>query len=207
MNHFLARRRPVLLAALVAAAATCFSTRRCSPKVRPAAMKTVAVVGATSYNDLVGDVNFIGSLADRPELGQMLQGTIALFTQGRGLEGVDQSKPWGVILQTDGQQFMPVACIAVTDLDKVLNIVKGFGAQIQDGADGAKQIALPNGQTLHVKHAGGWAYIAQIRVGPGQPARRSVGRAQQDHQPSTTWAPASRRKTSPSNFARWRSRP
>lgn len=124
-------------------------------------MKTVAVVGAASYNDLVGDVNFIGSLAERPELGQMLQGTIALFTQGRGLEGVDQSKPWGVILQTNGQQFMPVACLAVTDLDKVLTIVKGFGAQVQDGADGAKQISLPNGQTIHVKHENGWAYIAQ----------------------------------------------
>ena len=161
MNHFLARRRSLLLVAFAAAAATSFSARSLLAQESAGAMKTVAVVGATSYNDLVGDVNFIGSLADRPELGQMLQGTIALFTQGRGLEGIDQSKPWGVILQTDGQQFMPVACLAVTDLDKVLTIVKGFGAQVQDGADGAKQIALPNGQTVHVKHADGWAYIAQ----------------------------------------------
>jgi hypothetical protein len=159
--HFLARRRSLLLAALVAGATTCFSTRSLHAEDTSGPMKTVAVVGATSYNDLVGNVNFIGSLADRPELGQMLQGTIALFTQGRGLDGVDQTKPWGVILQTDGQQFMPVACLAVTDLDKVLNIAKGFGAQVQDGADGAKQLALPNGMTLHVKHADGWAYIAQ----------------------------------------------
>ena len=161
MIHFLARRRSLLLAALVAATATCFSTRSLLAEDATGSMKTVAVIGATSYNDLVGDVNFIGSLAERPELGQMLQGTIALFTQGKGLDGVDQTKPWGVILQTDGQQFMPVACIAVTDLDKVLALVKGFGAQVQDGADGAKQIALPNGQTIHVKHANGWAYIAQ----------------------------------------------
>jgi hypothetical protein len=161
VNHFLSRRRSLLLVAFAAAAATSFSTPSLLAQESAGAMKTVAVVGAASYNDLVGDVNFIGSLADRPELGQMLQGTIALFTQGRGLEGIDQSKPWGVILQTDGQQFMPVACLAVTDLDKVLTIVKGFGAQVQDGADGAKQIALPSGQTVHVKHAGGWAYIAQ----------------------------------------------
>ena len=82
----------------------------------------------------------------------MLQGTIALFTQGKGLDGVDQSKPWGVILQTDGQQFLPVGCIAVTDINKVLAIVQGFGAQIKDGADGAKQIALPNGQTIHLRN-------------------------------------------------------
>jgi len=170
VNSLLARRRSFLMAALVVAAvASCSSSRmllaqattESAPTTSSGPMKTVAVIGASSYNDLVGDVNFIGSLADRPELGQMLQGTIALFTQGRGLDGVDQSKPWGVILQTDGQQFMPVACLAVTDLDKVLAIVKGFGAQVQDGADDAKQIALPNGQTIHVKHANGWAFIAQ----------------------------------------------
>ena len=165
MNHFLARRRSLLLAALLAAA-TCFSShtvfaQATEPAAPAGAIKTVAVVGATSYNNLIGDINFIGSLADRPELGQMLQGTIALFTQGKGLDGVDQSKPWGVILQTDGQNFLPVGCIAVTDVNKVLAIVQGFGAKIEDGADGAKQIALPNGQTIHVKESNGWAYIGQ----------------------------------------------
>ena len=180
-----------MLAALVAAVATCFSSRiaprashRRSRRPRSAAtageIKTVAVVGATSYNNLIGDINFIGSLADRPELGQMLQGMIAMFTQGKGLDGIDQSKPWGVILQTDGQQFLPVGCIAVTDINKVLDIVKGFGAQIHDGADGAKQIALPGGQTIHVKERQ-WLGLHRPDGGRArQPARRSRRRAQQD---------------------------
>jgi hypothetical protein len=172
VNHFFARRRPVLLAALVAVA-TCFPALALraqtavenAPATAPASageIKTVAVVGLTSYNNLVNDINFVGGLADRPEAGQMLQGMLAMFTQGKGLDGVDQTKPWGVILQTDGMQFLPVGCIAVTDLDKVLSIVQGFGARITDGADGAKMIALPNGLTIHVKHDNGWAYIAQM---------------------------------------------
>jgi len=167
VNHFLARRRYILLAALVAAA-TCYACdsnhTALAQATEPAAaseIKTVAVVGAASYNNLIGDVNFVGSLAERPELGQVLQGTIALFTQGKGLDGIDQSKPWGIIVQTDGQNFLPVGCIAVTDIDKVLSLAQGFGAQVQDGADGAKQIALPNGQTIHVKETGGWVYIGQ----------------------------------------------
>jgi hypothetical protein len=171
VNQFFARRRSVLLTALVAVA-TCLSSPALRAQVvaddAPAstaaasgAIKTVAVVGATSYSNLIGDINFMGSLADRPELGQMLQGTIALFTQGKGLDGIDQTKPWGVILQTDGQQFLPVACIAVTDIDKVLAIVRGFGAKISDGADGAKQIDLPNGKTIHLKESNGWAYLGQ----------------------------------------------
>jgi hypothetical protein len=170
VNHFLARRRCVLLAMLVAVA-TCISSRALyaqatvedAPATTPPAttgeIKTVAVVGATSYNNLIGDINFIGSLADRPELGQMLQGMIAMFTQGKGLDGIDQSKPWGVILQAQGDNLLPVGCVAVTDVNKVLEIVKGFGAQVSDGADGAKQIALPAGQTIFLKEAGGWAYI------------------------------------------------
>ena len=185
MNHFLARRRSLLLAALVAVA-TCVSSRTLlaqatledapatTPAAAPGEIKTVAVIGATSFNNLIGDVNFIGSLADRPELGQMLQGMIAMFTQGKGLDGIDQSKPWGVILQTDGQQFLPVGCIAVTDISKVLAIVQGFGAQIQNGADGAKQIALPGGQTIHLKESNGWAYIGQTEAAlaslPADPA-------------------------------------
>lgn len=171
MNHFFPRRRSLLLAALVAIA-TCLPSASLdaqtaledAPATTPAAtgdIKTIAVVGVASYNNLIGDINFIGSLAERPELGQMLQGMIAMFTQGKGLDGIDQDQPWGVILQTDGQQFLPVGCIAVTDINKVFDIARGFGAQISDGADGVKQIVLPGGQTMHVKENGGWAYLGQ----------------------------------------------
>jgi len=172
VSHFLTRRRSLVLSACVAVATFALSNARLvaqatleATPATPAAVagesKTVAVIGITSYNNLIGDINFIGSLADRPELGQMLQGTIALFTQGKGLDGIDQSKPWGVILQTDGQQFQPVGCLPVTSLDKVLAIVRGFGTQVQDGPDGAKLIRLPNGQSIHLKHSGNWAYIGQ----------------------------------------------
>jgi hypothetical protein len=178
VNHYPARRRSLLLAALVAVA-TCLPNQTLiaqatEPATPTGEIKTVAVIGAASYNNLIGDVNFIGSLADRPELGQMLQGMIAMFTQGKGLDGIDQSKPWGVILQTDGQNFLPVGCIAVTDVNKVLAIVQGFSATIKDGADGAKQISLPNGQTIHLKESNGWAYLGQTEAAlaslPADPA-------------------------------------
>ena len=91
----------------------------------------------------------------------MIEGTLALFTQGKGLNGIDKTKPWGVILQTDGQQFLPVGCLPVTDLNQVLGIVQGFGAKVQDAADGSKQIDLPNGKSIFVKMGNGWAYLAQ----------------------------------------------
>ena len=124
-------------------------------------IKNVAVIAVSSYNEVISDVGFLGSLADRPELGQMIEGTLALFTQGKGLSGIDKTKPWGVILQTDGQQFLPVGCLPVTDLNQVVGIVQGFGAKVQDIADGTKQIDLPNGKSIFVKMGNGWAYLAQ----------------------------------------------
>jgi hypothetical protein len=124
-------------------------------------MKTVAVVAITNYGELVGDVGFCGSLADRPELGQMLEGMVAMFTGGKGLIAIDKTKPWGVILQTDGMQFLPIGCLPVTDFDGLMALVQGFGVPITDGDDGVKQISTPDGKTLFVKHDGDWAYVAQ----------------------------------------------
>jgi hypothetical protein len=168
------RRRSISIAALLVFAAGVLSARplfaqadddqsggQTAPAAATGEIKTVAVVAVSSYEKLISDVGFMGSLADRPELGQMIEGTIALFTQGKGLNGIDKTKPWGVILQTDGQQFLPVGCLPVTDLNQVLGIVQGFGAKVQDVGDGAKQIDLPNGKTIVVKTSGVWAYVGQ----------------------------------------------
>jgi hypothetical protein len=167
-------RRPIQVAAALVLALGALATRpafaeaaedqaadQTAPAAAPGELKTVAVVAVSSYNQLIGDVGFMGSLADRPELGQMIEGTIALFTQGKGLNGIDKTKPWGVILQTDGQQFLPVACLPVTDLNQVLGIAQGFGAKTQDTPDGGKQIDLPNGKSIFVKTGTGWAFLAQ----------------------------------------------
>ena len=89
----------------------------------------------------------------------------------------------------------------------MLGIVKGFGAQVEDGADGAKQIALPNGQTIHVKEANGWAYVGQTEAALASLPADPAAELEQDRQPTTTSVPASPCKTSPSSIARWRSRP
>lgn len=169
------RRRSLAIAAVISLAAAAFGNSLLFAQVATeyeeeqvivmdggaaGEMKTVAVVAASSYGDLISDINFIGSLGQRPELGQMVEGIIGAFTQFKGLAGVDKTKTWGVIVQTDGAQFLPVGCIPVTNLDEVLGLVQGFGLQISDGADGTKVIPTPNGPPIHVKEQNGWAFLA-----------------------------------------------
>jgi hypothetical protein len=122
--------------------------------------KTLAVVAVNSYDELVADIGFSGSLADRPETGQMVDGMIALFTQGKGLAGVDKSKPWGVVVQTDGAQILPIGCLPVTSLDELVSLGQPFGVQVEENSEGIKVISLPNQQTIYAKAKGGWAFLS-----------------------------------------------
>ena len=59
-------------------------------------------VAVASYNDLISDINFVGGLVDKPQLGAGLDGLVTLVTQGKGLAGVDKARPFGAIVQASG---------------------------------------------------------------------------------------------------------
>jgi hypothetical protein len=128
----------------------------------PGQMKTVAVVAIAPYESLISDINFLGKLAGQPQLGQMVEGGLALFTQGKGSEALDKKKPWGLIAQSDGNSFLPVYCLPVKNTDDLLTVAQGFGAQLSDGEDGVKVLALANEQTLYVKPGDGWAFVSRV---------------------------------------------
>lgn len=136
-------------------------------------LKTLAVIAVAPYEKLLSDITFLGSLAGKPEAGQMIEGGIAFFTQGKGLTALDKTKPWGVIVQTDGAAFMPVACLPVTKPDDLFALATAYGAQVNDGEDGLKEVVLPNQQTIFVKHEAGWAFVsnsaASLAPLPGDP--------------------------------------
>lgn len=123
-------------------------------------LKNVAVIAGARYEKLLSDITFMGSLAGKPELGQMVEGGLAFFTQGKGATAIDKKQPWGVIVQTDGTQFLPVGCLPVLKPQDLLDVAKGYGAEIKDSDDGAKELVLPNQRSIFVKQDGGMAYIS-----------------------------------------------
>ncbi|TWT90898.1 hypothetical protein Mal64_12970 [Pseudobythopirellula maris] len=125
-----------------------------------AGMTTIAVAALSGYDALLADTDYIGALVGRPGTSKMLEGMLAFFTQGKGLAGVDKSRPIGVVLQTDGAQFMPLACLPVDDLNEVLGLVQGFGIEPLDAGDGVTELELPD-RTIYLKPIGAWTYVAQ----------------------------------------------
>jgi hypothetical protein len=124
-------------------------------------LKIVAAVAFTNYDQLMKDVDFIGSLIGQPNLSAAVQQQLAMATGGKGLAGVDTAKPWGLILQTDGMQFLPIICLPVTNADEVLATLGTIGGEVKDVADGLKQVTLPNGKSAYIKNTGGWSFMSQ----------------------------------------------
>ncbi len=145
-------------------------------------LRNVAVIAGAPYDKLISDVSFLGSLAGKPELGQMVEGGIAFFTQGKAATAIDKKQAWGVIVQTDGANFMPVGCLPVVKGDDLLEVVKNYGAEIKDSVSGAKEVVLPNRRSVFVKQENGMAFIstsaaslARLPANPKQLLTKMVG--------------------------------
>jgi len=135
-----------------------------------AGLKPLVIVSFAGYDELRADIEFVGKLGNSPQLAQGLEGMLKQETQGKGLAGLDTKRPWGAVVQTDGQQeFSIYGFIPVTDLKQLMGVVRDMPvAQVpEDPADGVYEIATP-GPSLFVQEKGGWAFITSSREGLAQ---------------------------------------
>jgi hypothetical protein len=151
-----------VLVALVSPSAFAQSSDEQKPAAAPAStgeLKNVAVIAGAPYQKLVGDITFIGKMAGKPEWGQMVDGMLAFFTQGKAATALDKTKAWGVVVQTDGANFIPVAILPVLKGDELLGVAKNYGAQIKDVGEGTSEIKLPSQRSIFVKQENGLAFV------------------------------------------------
>lgn len=145
--------------AALAAAGTLHATPAAAQEVQP-----LGVVAISSYDELMSDIDFLGSLGNQVGAGQQLEMMINMFTQNKGLEGLDKSKPIGVVLQAGGPVgFGGAVCIPVSDMKSLLGVIAPFGVQSTDKGDGAYEI-LAGGQTMFAREVNGWAVIAPMEI-------------------------------------------
>jgi len=117
-------------------------------------MKPLAVVALSGYDALVEDINFAGSMSGQPDLGAMIEPMIMGYTQG-----LDKTKPIGVVIQSNGTEFGGAVCLPVTDLKKLLTPLQLFGLTTEDVGDGITKVVAPN-QTFFIREANGWAFVS-----------------------------------------------
>ena len=143
-------------------------------------LKPVVVVSISGYDELMADIEYIGKLGDKPGVTKQLEMLLTMMTQGKGLAGLDKAKPWGVLLQTDGQGFPVTGLIPVTDLKAFLGALAGQFGEPRDAGDGVFEISVGE-MPLFVQEKAGWAFIAQtaeaLKSAPADPAKLLAGLA------------------------------
>jgi len=123
--------------------------------------KPIAALAVASYNNLVSNVNFVGNLVERPQLGAGLEGLLAMVTQGKGLDGIDKTRTWGVVVQVSGEDnFTGYAFVPVTDFKKVLGLLRLYSTVGPEG-ELYKVTAHDGNSAGYVKQQGAWAFFAQ----------------------------------------------
>ena len=124
-----------------------------------ATLQPVAAVSFSGYTEVLKDVEHIGKLAGNPQLAVLVEGLLNKMTESpEGLVGLDKDKPWGFVIQTDGQQFPMYGFIPVTDLKGLLGALEGVIGPAGDAGDGVLEVEMQD-RTLYVKQKGGWAFI------------------------------------------------
>lgn len=118
------------------------------------------VVALAGYDALYGDLDFLGKISDQPELARGLEGFLILFTNNQGLAGIDKARPWGGIVDTDGQDFRRLTFIPVTDLEQTFAALAGLIGEPEELEDGVFRFQTP-AASVYVQEHNGWAFIGQ----------------------------------------------
>jgi hypothetical protein len=137
-----------------------------------AASKPFVTVSFAGYNALRGQIEAVGKLAGNPGLGRGLEALITLLTQGKGLAGLDQTRPWGVVVPVGPQDrtfdqlgSAAYGFVPVTDLKRLAALVPDpkSGKPRAPGADGVWEIRLGPRNHYYAVQKGGWAFFADNR--------------------------------------------
>lgn len=143
---------PLLLAAAASAALLLAPTQALAQGSKP---KPIAVITLNSLDNLLEDINFVGSLAGQPRMADQVRPFIGM------LQGLDTAQPVGLVLQADEVSPSGALCIPTKDLKMLLGGMQMFGVTNKEGPGGTVEIGA-QGQTLFAKEAGGWAFLSMM---------------------------------------------
>lgn len=132
------------------------------PLTAAAELKPVVAISFSGYSELMADIEAFGKLSGRPELAQILEGMLAMVTQGKGLAGLDKDKPLGAVLLSDGSEdFTIYGFLPTSDLKQLMELMKNLmPGESPKVANGVYEISAGM-ESVYVTQKDNWAYVAQ----------------------------------------------
>ena len=162
-------RKMTMIALLLAMGSLVLAKGATAAERKPAL--TVAFAG---YDRFVSTLKALDDLSGHTKLAAKAEANIELQTNGKGLAGLDKSRPWGVLVSV-GEDSQPLVegYLPATDVKKLLASIPTLGEV--PAANGKGVYAVPMGdKTVYVKHQGQWAVFSDneeaLESAPADPA-------------------------------------
>ncbi len=122
--------------------------------------KPLVTATFAGYDKLMSTVQYIGNLANIPDLVKGLEEQIKNATGGeKGIPGLDGSKPWCLVVQTKGEEFPVYLFVPVTDFKKLMEVLPKLGLEAKQDGDVYEIGEGP--QPMFATGKGNWAVVAQ----------------------------------------------
>ncbi len=145
-------------------ACACLATRPA------AAQEPVIVVSMRSIDGVMGDLKYILSAAGNPELGDLVDGMVDQFTQGKGFAGMDLTKPLGAYISVGaGGNPDMVLFVPVSDQKKFRDLLKTMLPRQKEQQAGVFSMQVEN-QTWYGKFARGHCFLTLLPAALNAPA-------------------------------------
>jgi hypothetical protein len=118
-----------------------------------------------SVNDLLNKAEYIGGLIDKEDPVKQVRGLVEqLSAEGKGLEGIDTKKPFGVyaVLTQDIQSSPVIVMVPIADQERLLAALKERLAIVPEKVDGgALKINVPLVNEVFLRFADGYLYAGR----------------------------------------------
>jgi hypothetical protein len=120
-----------------------------------------AVIRVKSVDSLFDSAKYLARMAGQEAQAEQLEGLLALVTGGKGLAGVDRTRPAGiqVNLLAGGAQPL-VVFVPVSDPDKLLDLLRSLNVKVEGDGDALIELKPPKGDTTYLRFDKDYAYAS-----------------------------------------------
>ena len=122
--------------------------------------KPLVVLSLSSYDDLAGESAPVGNVADVEGMPTWLAATLKLYGEGRDLDSLDPTRPWGAVVQRDGR-LSAYAFVPVKDAEQLAWDLDEFIENPSDIGDGVYEVVVrEGGKQLYAAESAGWVFVS-----------------------------------------------
>ncbi len=133
------------------------------------ATEPVLVVSICSLNKLMQDVSYLSSVVGQPQAGGMFQMIAGGFTQG-----LDMSRPFGVIVPIVDGAPEPIGMVPTPDVEMMLKRLEQQTGRPADKLDDGTLVVSAGTSLVYIRQSGEWAIVARqkefLDLAPEDPA-------------------------------------